>query len=528
MTIMPFELLHSVLRQIDRLLTYFVLQPFAIIRRKIGNEGRSLPTSKRDVVRPSPSMRPLLDFQQEVVNLFSEPCNIQRMKYMSACLKEEYQKKLKSSTACMLPSFCHTLPTGQEQGTFIALDLGGSTFRVAVIELNTRLSSDGGMTMKHMTVHKINEQIRQLPSKAFFPWMAGKIKDTLHQCEHTRPLLSATIAVGLAWSFPIEQTGHRGGNVQPMGKGFKAHEGVVGQDLGRLIEVACRRLGLDVRVNAIINDSSATLLSQAYKDSATSMGLILGTGTNAAVYLPVKALGADKFGLRDPVWFQQAEKVIVNTEVSMFGKGILPETRWDEELNYDHICPNFQPLEYMTTGRYLGEIFRLVVAEAVDSCRLFGGCMPERIMDRYTIDTALLAAIEEDTTMGCISSAERIQKEFELCHSPSPAEMLFLRCTVESISHRAAAYMATAVHGLWSLEHDPKVEKASKTSVAANGSVISMYPGFRSRCQQHLADLVSIGQSFHEAQSSHEIRIEPTEEATLLGVAVAVAISGAT
>ena len=525
MTMMPLEIIQTILRQFDRLLVYFNIRPFGLQFPK--STSRIFNGARHNVVLPT-NMRPLHDFQREALALFIEPCNVQRMSYMSSCLKREYIKKLKSGAECMLPSFCHTLPTGQEKGTFVALDVGGSTFRVALVELSTRSKQNGGMEIKHMTVNKINEQVRRLPAQDFFAWMAGKIQEMLHQCKDSQIPQDECISLGLAWSFPIEQTSHQGGTVQPMGKGFKAHEGVIGQDLGTLIELACRERGLQVRVNAIVNDSSATLLSQAYKDPATTMGLILGTGTNAAVYLPVKELGDNKFGMRDPSWFEQAEKVIINTEVSMFGKGIFPETRWDDQLNCAHIAPDFQPLEYMTTGRYLGEILRLVIAEAVETCHMFGGLMPDNICDRYTLDTAILAAIEEDTTIGCISSAERIQKEFGLFTLPTPAEMTFLRTVIEAISHRAAAYMATAVHALWSLEHDGSPETASKTSVAANGSVVLMYPGFRTRCQAYVADLIACNQGSGSSGCHHEVVIQPTYEATILGVAVAVAIADAT
>jgi len=523
---MPLEMFQTLLRQLDRLLVYFNIRLFGLRFRK--SASRSFGSTDHNVVLPTPIMRPLHDLQREAQALFSEPCNIQRMSYMSACLRREYVKKLESGTECMLPSFCHTLPTGQETGTFIALDMGGSTFRVALVELSTRAGANRGTEIKHMTVNKVDESTRQLPAEQFFAWTAGKIQDMLQKCGEGERLQDKPISIGLAWSFPIEQTSHRSGTVQPMGKGFKAHEGIIGQDLGNLIELACRERGLNVRVNAIVNDSSATLLCQAYKDPTTTMGLILGTGTNAAVYLPVKDLGDDKFGLREPSWFEQAEKVIINTEVSMFGKGILPQTRWDEELNRVHIAPDFQPFEYMTTGRYLGEILRLVIAEAVETCQMFGGRMPNDLRERYTLDTAILAAIEEDTTMACISSAERIQKEFGLFTLPTAAEMSFLRTVVEAVSHRAAAYIATAIHALWSLEHGGPTEETSKTSVAANGSVMLMYPGFRTRCQKYVAELIAAGQPSTSSRSNHELVIQPTNEATILGTAVAVAIADAT
>lgn len=521
---MPLEILQNILRRIDRLIVLFIIRPFGLLRPKSTSDRPS--KSNHHVVLPSPIMRPLFDFQQEVSSLFTTPCNVQQMQYMSQCLKKEYVKKLQTGDACMLPSFCHTLPTGQECGTFIALDIGGSTFRVALIELASRSKSAEAMLIKRMSINKIDEDIRHLPAPQFFAWIATKIRSVLSQSDNLNLAQDQLIPVGLAWSFPIEQTSYKGGNVQRMGKGFKCHEGVLGQDLGSLIESACLEQGLHVRVDAIVNDSSATLLSQAYMDSSTSMGLILGTGMNAAVCLPVKDLGPKKFGARHPSWFTDAEKVLINTEVSMFGKDILPKTRWDEQLNCEHPLPDFQPLEYMTTGRYLGEIFRLVLVEAVETCHLFGGVMPESLHKRYSLDTAILAAIQEDSSAGYISSAERIQKEFRLLSTPSLAEMSFLRTAVESISQRAAAYTATAVHSLWSLEHDEQ-DVDSRLSVAANGSVILKYPGFRQRCQDYLADIITANQMSQGLTSKHELVIQSTDEATLLGVAVAVAIAGA-
>ena len=59
------------------------------------------------------------------------------------------------------------------------------------------------------------------------------------------------------------QTSLRSGLLQGMGKGFLAAHGLLGQDLGDLIQDACSRRGLNVQLNAIVNDSSATLLSKA-------------------------------------------------------------------------------------------------------------------------------------------------------------------------------------------------------------------------------------------------------------------------
>lgn len=151
---------------------------------------------------------------------------------------------------------------------------------------------------------------------------------------------------------------------------------------------------LNVKVEAIINDGTATLLSQAYEDSSTRLALILGTGTNAAIHLPVGALAPEKYGQRPDSWHATAKHVLVNTEISMFGKNILPTTRWDEYLNKTHVRPDYQPLEHLISGRYLGEIARLILVEAIQVIGLFGGEVPAGLLDAYSLDTSLLACFE--------------------------------------------------------------------------------------------------------------------------------------
>lgn len=179
-----------------------------------------------------------------------------------------------------------------------------------------------------------------------------------------------------------------------MGKGFLAADSLIGQDLGDIIQSACKKVGLSVELAAIVNDSTAALLSEAYISSSTRFGLILGTGVNIAIHLPIPTVGQPKFGTRPDSWFEKASHVIVNTEVGMFGKDILPRTRWDEVLNASHSKPDFQPLEHLVSGYYLGEICRLAIVDAIGSTKLFGGIVPPSLTKPYSLDTETLSIIE--------------------------------------------------------------------------------------------------------------------------------------
>ena len=144
-----------------------------------------------------------------------------------------------------------------------------------------------------------------------------------------------------------------------------------------------------------MNDTEATLLSHAYDSPATRISLILGTGCNAAIYLPVAVISRHKFGTRPSNWIEAANSVVVNTEISMFGREVFPLCDADRQLDRDSPHPGFQPIEQLTSGRYLGEICRLTMVEGVRHGSLFDQVLPGGIEERFSLDTDLMSALEE-------------------------------------------------------------------------------------------------------------------------------------
>lgn len=294
----------------------------------------------------SKTRRSIEDFLREAEELFLQPIRGDGLRDFSLKLKAQFRDALLSDPTCMLPSYNHQLPSRSEHGRYLALDVGGSTLRVAMVELSGQEAQGSESRIVRQDSFRIDRAIKSLEGRAFFDWMAQRITDTVSKDLDLETSPESPLLMGLAWSFPIEQTSHKGGRLQGMGKGFLAANGLLGQDLGDIIKAACQTKGLHVELAAIVNDSAAALLSEAYLNSSTRFGLILGTGVNIAVHLPVPTIGRDKFGSRPPAWFDRASHVIVNTELGMFGRGILPRTRWDRALNAAHPKPDFQPLYF--------------------------------------------------------------------------------------------------------------------------------------------------------------------------------------
>lgn len=143
----------------------------------------------------------------------------------------------------MLPSYSHVLPSGAETGRYVALDVGGSTFRVAVLELFGRGSEAEESVVRGSRTFPINDVVKQRVGVAFFEWLAERIEETLQAVlgETKEGEERAKMDMGLSWSFPIEHTSLRSGRIHGMGKGFRAMEGLLGADLADVLQGACDR-----------------------------------------------------------------------------------------------------------------------------------------------------------------------------------------------------------------------------------------------------------------------------------------------
>lgn len=147
---------------------------------------------------------PAADFLAEAEHLLLGHIEAGGLMQFSRKLKRQFRERLRSNPECMLPSYNSQLPSGHETGQYLALDVGGSTLRVALVELRGRGVSGPEGSIIRMDSFKIDSDARNLRGTEFFDWMAERIHRTVakdsargHSPDH--PLL-----MGLAWSFPIE------------------------------------------------------------------------------------------------------------------------------------------------------------------------------------------------------------------------------------------------------------------------------------------------------------------------------------
>lgn len=156
-----------------------------------------------------------------------------------------------------------------------------------------------------------------------------------------------------------------------------------------------------LKIQAITNDTVATLASLAYKvkslpNSRVAMGIIVGTGCNATIPMKLNELHESKaksVNAMEP----NAVETIVNTEWTISGaapplRDLNITTKWDEELDRACARPGFQPFEYMTGGRYIGELIRLILFDYLTTVAgLSKRMLPATLIQEYALTTTYIS-----------------------------------------------------------------------------------------------------------------------------------------
>ncbi|NXS14614.1 HXK3 protein, partial [Neodrepanis coruscans] len=166
----------------------------------------------------------------------------------------------------MLPTYVCATPDGTERGEFLALDLGGTNFRVLVV----RVSEDGIRMASEIYV--IPTAIMQGTGEQLF----DHIMDCIVDFQMKQKLTNHVLSLGFTFSFPCKQVGLDKALLLTWTKGFSA-SGCVGEDVVQLLrEAAQRKNHTRLKVVALVNDTVGTMMSCGYDDPKCEIGLIVG------------------------------------------------------------------------------------------------------------------------------------------------------------------------------------------------------------------------------------------------------------
>lgn len=100
----------------------------------------------------------------------------------------------------MIPSYIQSIPQGQEKGTFLALDLGGTNLRVCEVTL----LGQSKWTMRQQK-YKVSQALKMGEVTALFDYIANSVDQFLTEIGTTGDE-NEKLYLGFTFSFPVAQT----------------------------------------------------------------------------------------------------------------------------------------------------------------------------------------------------------------------------------------------------------------------------------------------------------------------------------
>ncbi|XP_026432942.1 hexokinase-2, chloroplastic-like isoform X1 [Papaver somniferum] len=413
------------------------------------------------------------------------------------------------SSLKMILSYVNSLPTGNEDGLFYALDLGGTNFRVLRLQLGGKSERVVDTEFEQVSIPK---QLMSGTSEELFDFIAsGLSKFVEKESERFSFPSGKKREIGFTFSFPVKQIAIDSGILIKWTKGF-AVSGTRGKDVVVCLNEAMERKGLDMRVSALVNDSVGTLAGARYWDDNVMVAVILGTGTNACYVERMDAISKLHCqGDQVPI----SGSTIINTEWGAFSKG-LPLTDFDKDMDDASINPGEQIFEKTISGMYLGEIVRRVLVKMAEVGNLFDESIPEKLSTPLVLRTPDLCAMQQDNSSDLKSVGSILSSKFEVQTNLSTRKTVVE--VIDTIVKRGGRLAGAGIVGiLQKMEEDSKgVIYGKRTVVAMDGGLYENYPQYREYLQDAVTELLG-------SDISKNVIIEHSKDGSGIGAALLAA-----
>lgn len=337
----------------------------------------------------------------------------------------------RKSSLAMVKSYLG-LPTGDETGTYLALDFGGTNIRVSRIRLlgkhcfivekkiSRPLKADG----------KYNYMSHKTTVNALFDFIASLVGEAAGGNKVYR--LGHTFSFGV-----IQEHVHDAALIQ-WSKEINV-QGGEGMLVNALLKQALVRQGLDkIEPAALLNDTTALLLAAGYQHDCSQIGIICGTGFNICYYEP-------------------AMQMILSLEAG--GYDGAARNRWDIAVDDASQRPGYHSLEKMIGGAYLCELYRQAVMTYLDT----------PFLPDFTTKDMNRIVTNESSREGRLLMGQIWQRIV------SPRDIKPLRSIGAAIFVRAAQLTGAACYGV--LRHLYPNGEIPRQTIAVEGSVMEHVRG---------------------------------------------------
>lgn len=395
---------------------------------------------------------------------------------------------------------------------YLAVDLGGTNFRVCSVELR----GNGTYNFNQSKITIPQELMTGNSYKELFRFVAQQIKMFLdkYQAEfaahrHKRRTTEdgdgyeekKIFDLGFTFSFPVDQVSINSGTLIRWTKGFTIPD-AVGKDVCSMLQEALDELNLPVRVAALVNDTVGTLMARAYTspgNAKTVIGAIFGTGTNGAYVEDLKRitkLADNPDGRID----KSTGQMIVNAEWGSFDNhlSVLPNTKYDQELDRESNNPGVQMFEKRVSGMFLGELLRRTLVDLArdPEIQLFGQSVSASspLFQVGGLDTSFLSAVEADVSPDYLATRAALLKDLGVDHA-SLDDAHAVKVLVHAIGKRAARLSGMALSAvLIESGHLDKLGSNDNTiDIGVDGSLVEFYPGYIDYIREVMCEVPQIG-----------------------------------
>uniref|UniRef100_A0A8C6X4M5 hexokinase n=1 Tax=Naja naja TaxID=35670 RepID=A0A8C6X4M5_NAJNA len=377
-----------------------------------------------------------------------------------------------AATVKMLPTFVCSTPDGTEKGKYLALDLGGTNFRVLLVKIRSGRNKSVRIYNK---IFAIPLEIMQGTGEELFDHIVQCIADFLEYMG----IKGARLPLGFTFSFPCRQTSIDKGALVGWTKGFKATN-CEGEDVVDLLREAIKRRNeFDLDIVAVVNDTVGTMMTCGYEDPCCEIGLIAGTGSNVCYMEEMKHI---------EIIEGDEGKMCINTEWGGFGdNGCMDKfrTRYDQEVDSGSLNPGKQKYEKMTSGMYLGEIVRQILIDLTKRGLLFRGQISESLRRRGIFETKYLSQIESDRL--ALLQVRRILQQLGL--DGTCDDSIIVKEVCGCVSKRAAQLCGGGLAAVVEKIRDNRKLGHLKTTIGVDGTLYKLHPHFSRILQETVKEL---------------------------------------
>ena len=216
---------------------------------------------------------------------------------------------------------------------------GGTNLRVCLVTLGGH-----GQFAITQSKYRLSEELKQGTAADLFDYCATSVLQFITDNSGDDKLIApgSVLPLGFTFSYPCDQNRIDHAVLIRWTKGFGV-AGAEGVDCGGLFQEALKRHQVPVILESVINDTVGTLVASHYVDPTTRIGVILGTGCNAAYMEKMSSIDKLKH-----LGIAETDEMAINCEWGAFDSfthANLPRTRFDAQVDKESNKPGEQSFE---------------------------------------------------------------------------------------------------------------------------------------------------------------------------------------